>query len=272
MGNFVTDLLTKGAKDAILEEKKRIAAGVKDVTRPAIQAAEDAVTGKGPAAAASGAATGEVRQRPTGVQPRPSAASLAAEAAPPAGAASAASFFGGVLDRVGAAVIGKERVDALKKGAAQVDTGAVMQRVQDGAKAGVAAVATAGAVVAAGAAGVAGQVVDAVTPTKEDAKTSFRQSEIRDQNATAEQARKALEAQAAGQQPVLTVQSEQQGIETSVSPSRAFGKAADPVAPPSKTQGLDQMINEASRTADTGRLETLMRARAQVAKIGEPAP
>lgn len=57
-------------------------------------------------------------------------------------------------------------------------------------------------------------------------------------------------------------------VTTTVEAAKAFEKAADPAtATKSPTAGLDQLINEASRTADPGRIQTLMNARAQIIKL-----
>jgi hypothetical protein len=55
----------------------------------------------------------------------------------------------------------------------------------------------------------------------------------------------------------------------------AFTAASDPAATaakPSPTAALDAMIEQANKGSDPGRLETLMRAREQVAKLGAPNP
>jgi hypothetical protein len=55
----------------------------------------------------------------------------------------------------------------------------------------------------------------------------------------------------------------------------AFTAASDPsatAAKPSATPALDTMIEQANKGSDPGRLETLLRAREQVAKLGAPTP
>lgn len=73
--------------------------------------------------------------------------------------------------------------------------------------------------------------------------------------------------------PVPILQPTAQPIQTGVDPGSAFARAsaeeAASTSKPSPTAAVDSLIGQAT---DPGRLETLTRARAQIAKIGEPAP
>lgn len=66
-----------------------------------------------------------------------------------------------------------------------------------------------------------------------------------------------------------------QGIQTGVDPIGDFIRASETEAStskPSPTAAVDSLIEQANKGSDPGRLETLKKARAQIANIGEPAP
>jgi hypothetical protein len=75
--------------------------------------------------------------------------------------------------------------------------------------------------------------------------------------------------------PVPILQPTAQPIQTDVDPGSAFTRAsaeeAASTSKPSPTAAVDSLIEQA-KGSDSVRLETLTRARAQIAKIGEPAP